>query len=733
MDILTKIKPVPQKTRQGNGRVLLGKSGRPSFCIVSDNCNGFLAKNALLKLEKKLIAAIGGKNGEGEKTVIRVSVTKEIPADVKKNSDQAYSIEACDNEILLTAYGEEGLCYCVTTLLQCVYVENNTVYIPEMSVLDWPDLRTRGHFMECCGGNEIMTLDDWKKLIDDMCEMKLNQLVVALYGCWNVSEGTRSEHIFISVKRYPKLASSVTKRYYSPQKREWIDESLPTPMAEGDFFGEIVAYGKECGVEVLPLWNSYGHNTLVPRMYPEVSAYIDGKKSGYSLCVSCKETYDMLFAIYDQIIDEYLAPNGITSFHIGLDEIRDEIAIDPDDIYKVYSPWCECDECKKLSNEEKFLNHAIKLISYLKSRGMKAVYVYSDMLMRNVEPVHFKKLLQENDLLDVTVVDWWSYANNKEGLMFDTMYPELGIRSVIKPWNSFFCWSMTFDSVPNVYNLAEMAYREGHVEGLQSYSAWDKSCDRNHMSMADYSWNFEGTGNASEFRDRYARREFGADFVRAKYALELIDKITEEENSYTKFGDLKKDLKSIGNGTLLQNDLSFNFFRGVSADKDYPRNFPGETMEKLLGNVDMYKKQLVEIADISREALGIFEELAVNTDVNMSLAGRFAFEVNNYLCLAEDFIALIEMQEIMDGNCKNKPEKIAGLAAVRKKARLDLMARCEKVKEAFLVPGQLGIQSVHMQLFADIEAYANSTNPRNFNLDVRDMRSIKSPAFRNLR
>ncbi|MBQ4316532.1 MAG: hypothetical protein IJC42_04445, partial [Oscillospiraceae bacterium] len=68
MDILTKIKPVPQKTRQGNGRVLLGKSGRPSFCIVSDNCNGFLAKNALLKLEKKLIAAIGGKNGEGEKT-----------------------------------------------------------------------------------------------------------------------------------------------------------------------------------------------------------------------------------------------------------------------------------------------------------------------------------------------------------------------------------------------------------------------------------------------------------------------------------------------------------------------------------------------------------------------------------------------------------------------------------------------------------------------------------------
>ncbi len=733
MDILTQIKPVPQKARQGSGKVFLGKSGSPSFCIVQDSCDGSLAKNALEVLEKKLLSVIGGRNAKEAEAVIRASVTTNVPADVEKNSSQAYSIEACENEILLTAFGEEGLYYAVTTLLQCVFVENNLVYVPEMSVLDWPDLRTRGHFMECCGGNELMTLDDWKKLVDDMCEMKLNQLVVALYGCWNVSEGVRSEHIFIPVKKYPKLKHSVTKRYYSAQKREWIEETLPTVMAEENFFGELVAYGKACGVEVLPLWNSYGHNTLIPRMYPEVSARIDGKESGYSLCISCNETYDMLFSIYDQIIDEYLAPNGITSFHIGLDEVRDEIAIDPDDLYKVYSPWCECDECKKLSNEEKFLNHAIKLISYLKSRGMKTVYVYSDMMMRIVEPAHFKKLLQEHDLLDVTVIDWWSYANNKEGLMFDTMYPELGIRSVIKPWNSFFCWSMTFDSVPNVYNLAEMAYREGHVEGLQSYAAWDKSCDRNHMSMADYSWNFAGTGSVSEFRDRYARREFGADFARAKYALELIDKITAEEDSYTKFGDLKKNLKSVGNGTLLQNDLSFNFFRGVSADKEYPRNFPGETMEKLLGNVGMYKKQLIEIADMSREALGIFEELAANTDVNMSLAKLLAYEVNNYLCLAEDYIALIEMNEIMDGSCENKTKQIAELALIRKKARLAHMVRVENVKEPFHSPGHLRLQSTHMQIFADIEAYANSAKPEEFNLDVRDMRGIASPAFWNLR
>ncbi len=733
MDIITQIKPVPQISNQGKDVVSLGASGAPDFCIDSEILSDGLAKNAIAALEKKLLAIIGGNLKKSARTVIKAIISSDIPKEIKKNREQAYSIEAKQNEIILTAYGEEGLYYAVTTLLQCVCVENNKVYVPEMSVLDWPDLSTRGHFMECVAGNEIMTLDDWKALVDDMSEMKLNQLVVALYGCWNVSAGVRSEHIFIPLKSYPKLKCNVRKHYYSSQKKEWINEIIPTPMAEEDFFGELVAYGKTRGVEVLPLWNSYGHNTLVPRMYPEVSARLDGKQSGYSLCVSAEETYNVLFSIYDEIIDKYLAPNGITSFHIGMDEIRDEIAIDPDDIFKLYSPWCECEECKKLSNEEKFLNHAIKLIGYLKSRGMKTVYVYSDMLMRIVEPANLKKILLENDLLDVTVIDWWSYANNKSGLMFDTMYPELGMRSVIKPWNSFFCWSMTFDSVPNVYNLAEMAYNEGHVEGLQSYSAWDKSCDRNHASMADYSWNFKGTGSVSEFRDRYAMREFGADFDRAKYALELIDKITEEQDSYTKFGDLKQGLESVGNGTLLQNDLSVNFFKGVARGKDYPRNFPGETMEKLLGNVEMYKKQLCEIADMSREALGIFEELSVNIDVNTELAKRFAVEVNNYLCLAEDYLALIEIDDAVKADRKDKKQYIALIAAKRKKARLMLMARIESVKEAFLIPSQLHNQSLHRQIFADIEAYANTAEPQAFALDVTDLRNIASPAFWNLR
>ncbi|MBR2181191.1 MAG: hypothetical protein IJ949_04790, partial [Oscillospiraceae bacterium] len=69
----------------------------------------------------------------------------------------------------------------------------------------------------------------------------------------------------------------------------------------------------------------------------------------------------------------------------------------------------------------------------------------------------------------------------------------------------------------------------------------------------------------------------------------------------------------------------------------------------------------------------------------------------------------------------------------RKSARLSLMLRIESVKEAFLIPSHLRNQSVFMQLFADIEAYAGTVNPQEFSLDVCDLRPIASDAFYKLR
>ena len=79
------------------------------------------------------------------------------------------------------------------------------------------------------------------------------------------------------------------------------------------------------------------------------------------------------------------------------------------------------------------------------------------MIERIMDPNDFKQMLIDNDLLDVTVIDWWTYRNQKENLRFNTTLPELGIRSVVKPHNSYFHWNTSRDTVGNVYYLCEMA------------------------------------------------------------------------------------------------------------------------------------------------------------------------------------------------------------------------------------------------------------------------------------
>ncbi|MBQ6902348.1 MAG: family 20 glycosylhydrolase [Oscillospiraceae bacterium] len=732
MNVISKIKPVPQKAVSGDGRAVLARLGEADFKIIEKGITGELATLAVTRLYDELsgICDAPARESDGALDIV-IELSDEAPAEVLKNRDQSYRIEIKQDKIVLTGFGEAGLNFAVTTLLQCIEVENNTVYVPEISVLDWPDLKTRGHFAECRFGSNLMTLRDWTEVIDDIVSKKMNQLVIGIYGCWSVQyDGVISEYVYVPIPAYPLLKTNVIKHYYSPKKNRWIREIVDVPMASEDFFGEVVKYGKKWGVEVVPLWNSYGHNSLIPRKYPEVAPIVNGEPGKNSLCISNPKTYEMLFNIYDHIIDTYLLPNGIKSFHLGMDEVRDEKALDKDDMFKTFSPWCECEKCSKLSSEQQFIQHTVKLISHLKSRGMENVYVYCDAVERYIKNREdYVNALRENDLLDVTVIDWWTYRNKKEELRFKTIYPEYGMRSIVKPHNSYFHWNNSRDTVGNVYYLAEMAHNE-NAEGLVSYSGWDRTNDKNHMSMADYSWNFEGTGSMEEFNDRYTFREFGARYEEARRAIALMDRITEEQPTEPQN---ENDIQ--GNGYMLQRSFAYYFFTYVAKDRDMPRNYPGEAMETLLSDRKLYLHHFNEIVAFADEAIPIFESLAEDTRCNTYLAKRFGCEMKNYRAIARDFLALLEIHDILEKSERDKTvsQAIADIAKTRKSERLSLMLEMESFKEEYLIPSHLRNQSIYMQIFSDIEAYVHETEPENLSLNVCDLREIGSRAFYKLR
>jgi hypothetical protein len=734
------ISPIPKKFEILDGNdVVLGIPGKAFYRIeVTINEQGELIDSAVNLLRDTLSTKLNvcPSFNDGDVT-ITLSVT-DAPETVS-NPKQAYSIVVDNNSISVTGYGAPGLYYGVVTLTQCLRLEENVLRLPSMKIVDWPDLKTRGHFMESRYGSNLMTLDDWKHVVDHMAGMKMNQLVVSVYGCWCVQyDGRVSEYLYVPIKKYPKLKTPVVTRYYSPKKGAWVDNEQLPPMFEEDFLGELIAYGKTKGVSVFPLVNSYGHNTLIPAQYPEVSAKDEnGEPSLTGFCTSNPKTYEVLFDIYDEIIDRHLKPNGMDCFHVGLDEVWDGLAHNATDIFRRRSPWCKCPECKDVSRKKLYRDHAIKLLNYLKDRGMKNIYMYSDMLLRPGEPgavdttKEMVKALKDNDLMDIVVIDWWTYSDFKDKLMYQTTRPELGFRRTVKPWNGYYHWTILTNPLRNIYLLGEIASKEG-VEGMQSYSAWDESYDRNHICQADYSWNFEGAGSINCVTDRYVERNFGAQYDKARKAFQLIDLITEQRAE--KYEDGTPVLSKYG---ILLSTLSYYFYSYVREGKPYPRIFPGEALSTINGDRVNYLREINEIASMSKEASSLLRDVAADPRCNTKMAKRFLYEVENYLCLAEDYLALFKMIDLADTcngqYCTCVIEQIKDLAAERKLARLALMTRLEETKEEFLMASHMRNQTIFMQFFADLEGYLANTKAEDVKLDFYDMRYLESEAFRKLR
>ena len=724
-----KITPTPQHVVFSEGRVSLGKLSAPNFSLKTSGCFGTVASNAFAKLSNGLSALINSNsaNFTGEIEVC-VQLSENVPSKVKKNSDQAYKIETSDKKISLIGYGELGISYAITSFLQLIENDNNELFVPKICVIDYPDLKTRGHFMESRFGSNLMTLDDWKDVVDDMVSKKMNQLAVALYGCWCIQyDGIVSNYVYVNIPKYPKIKSDVINKYYSPKNRKWINETVEVPMAKDDFFGDLIKYGKENGVEVMPLWNSYGHNVLIPTVYPETAPIQeDGTPSKVAFCITSPKTKRLLFDIYDHIIDTYLKPNGIKSFHIGLDEVRNEIGVDVNDPFRVYSPWCQCDTCKSMSDEDKVFSHAITLIEHLKSRGMENIYIYYDIIARKLDVAKFKKLLQEKGLLESTVIDWWTYRNKKDLLAFNSLKPEHNIRSVVKPMNSYTHWTGCRDFVPNIYYLMEIATRDG-AEGLQSYSAWDKTCDINHAAMAEFSWNFAGAGGIDTFRDNYIKNEFGSQYEKATKALAMFVKLSDANPKAT-----PKEIAKSGTGVLLKDYCSYYGYSYVRAGKDYPRNFPGEAISQILDN-EGYDKALKRAERIANTGYKLFDEVSKDANCNTALAHRYAVEMRNYRDLARDYLAFVKMHELLESSAKDAQTQILNISRERKNEKLSLMLEMENFKEDYLIPSHLRNLTIIMQAFSDIEAYASTAKPEEFTLNMRDLRPIASKIFYDIR
>ena len=191
----------------------------------------------------------------------------------------------------------------------------------------------------------------------------------------------------------------------------------------------------------------------------------------------------------------------------------------------------------------------------------------------------------------------------------------------------------------------------------------------------------------------------------------------------------------MSNKTILQTHLAYYFYSYVREGLPYPRNFPGEAMERILADRELYELHFEEILKLSKESKTIFQEIAKDVKCNVKMAERYVYEFNNFICLAEDYKALLEIHDLLtkEDRGENVSALVAEIAKRRKQARIENMLLLDQVKEEYLMASHMRNQSIFMQMFADIEAYAGSTAPEELNLNLLDMREIGSKTFYGLR
>ena len=490
--------PLPQKIEQGAAEYTVADFCGKVAIRLSVKCD--LTRSALEVVGKKLadLAAVtaDGKRGDYR---IAIKVDPDDPAFDGIESYEAYYVKTARRESILCGKTPAGAFYAAVTFAQMLSSGLDSVIVPEAYVLDWPDTRFRGHSIDTRYGNEFMTREDYFNMIDYFADQKINILMVNLYNCWNYQyDNDPVEFLYTKIPGHPEIKTPMRMKYYSVREGRWVHkENLLPSLFEDDFFPEVVRYGKKKNIVVAPKINTLGHNTLIPRLYPEISAKNeDGTPKNMGFCTNNPKTYELVFGLMDKLIDKYILPFGNDEIHLGLDEI-----------YETFN--CKCPKCRELSGHDIFVAYAIKLAKHAKERGIRTVYMSHDMFI-SMEKLDdsVKQVFVDAGVDDVLTIGWWTYEDPIAGLFYgksDKVNPIL--RSRIHPYSGYQNWMAIQETQENIRGCVKLGYERG-FEGVIAYGAYDPAFDRNFLTIADVAWNRGEVENPCGFDIRYAEKYY---------------------------------------------------------------------------------------------------------------------------------------------------------------------------------------------------------------------------------
>ncbi len=713
--------PLPKRIEENGNIIKIASFGGKVAIRLSEKCD--LTRSAREVLEKKL-AGIACVTGDGVRGDYKLNI-KVDPADALFEgieSDEAYYVRTAKRETLLVGKSPAGAFYAAVTFAETLELAEDDVLIPDVFILDYPDFKFRGHTFESRYGTEFLTKEDYLEIVDYLASMKINRLCLTLYDCWGWQyDSDPAEFLYMPVPGHPEIKSPKRIKYYSVREGRWINrcDLIPTIFKE-KFLPEVIAYAKKRNIVIIPQINTLGHNRLIPRYIPEISAkHPDGtpKKMGY--CTANPATMELIYKWTDYMIDEYIAPFGNDEIHFGLDEVGPAFK-------------CECPKCKDKSRTDIFLDFAIEVIKYSKKRGMKSVFLCHDMFLElDAVTDGNKQRFVDAGVDDVAVLDWWCYEDPTAGLFFGKRDKVRKIlRSRIKPYSSYQNWTAAQDTHENVRGMMKVAIEHG-FEGTDAYGTFDYSFDKNFYVIADLSWNVGEIDNQDGFDRRYASKYYPKNTGKALTAFRAMRDIMIDE-AHNHFQNRFNRWLEYYNFSyrVVKKDEAGNELLDECGNRTFTiKNFPGESFDRLIRS-DRVEVAFLELVKKNSDlAIAFFE----NSGRYDKLNDTWLLTCRHYNRIADEYLSLLNAA--LDYNNGGSPIGVIETLdrLINEREKLMAFAECAKMRAQSYV--YLRNMSLFRQYLVDLRAYLEreTLTGRRPRLELSQLDYAMSEKFRFLR
>ena len=522
--------PYPQEVRFGGGDFVPGDE----LNIVLDGNASDQVKFAARELARELEtewgikATIGDVHSPGAILLTHEKVSEKITSLPEKKALQAYELMAGADLLTIRAMGDAGLFYGTQTLLQILKQGEKGIYVPGMSISDWPDIPQRAcHY-------DTKHHQDKREYVEgfirDLARYKINMLV------W-----------------------------------EWEDKfaypSHPEIGAPGAFtmqeMQEITHYAKKFHVQLVPLVQGLGHVSYILK-WPQYNQLREIPASNWEFCPLKEGSYVLLSDLWKDAID---ATPGSDYIHIGSDETYELGTCEQ----------CEqrCGEIGKSGLYHQFIKQAGVPLQALGRRVMvwerPMGWTESDSPAKGIEPLNGMVLMEDYHYES----DNYTFAREAKAAGHEIFAydPNPGIEPLFLPY--FYKLRGEGENEHEAENALQRSYSSissaalsGHFDGMINTS-WDDSGLHNQAWMLSFinsaEWAWSGANpSMEEFADKFFLNYYGDSSGDLKELFLLLNKgsyyyYKSLERRNWHYGDIgKTHLPDLPRGDNLEYDPFWN-------------------------------------------------------------------------------------------------------------------------------------------------------------------------------